>query len=135
MIDDVSAQMRTTMRIDPEESGCEDRLPTELWRLVLERLEINVVFRFVLVCKIWQHLVCDESFWRVKFEQIFPMAAINSSEYRRTFLNIWRGQAIFPVEVLNPGCREGSFGSAVLRCVSFNPKYLYVPIDANASKF
>jgi hypothetical protein len=98
----------------------EDRLPSELWRLVLERLEVNIIFRFNLVCKIWQDLVRDESFWRMKFGQTFPMASIKASEYRRTFLEIWRGEASFPVEILNPGCRGGTFGSAVRRCVSFN---------------
>lgn len=99
-------------------SELEDRLPTELWRLVLERLDVGETFRFALVARLWRNLTLQDSFWLVKIQQMFPMAGFECDQYRHIFCSIWSGNTIIPVDVLNPGCREGSFGSAVLRCVS-----------------
>ncbi len=96
-------------------------LPPELWRLVMLRVQIANLGSCACVCQQWKSLLAlDDNFWRSKLEELFPMAASNVEHPGLLFTRIWSGREIFPVEILNLGCLEGMFASAVLRCVSIN---------------
>ncbi len=95
-------------------------LPTDLWRLVMYRVQITHLGNFASVCRQWSSLALDENFWRSKLEEHFPMAESNVEQPGCFFSRIWSGFEIFPVEVLNLASLEGMFASAVLRCVSNN---------------